>query len=305
MNWMAVTLSSLRWKILLLGAVAGIWGAFLHELASLALFHLQLDGYWNLLTGAGLGLGMGGLLATIEDLLNQYPRRSIRSALFGGVLAAILGALAFALAGALSTGPVQGTEGGLDALQEPAFLGKALIFPLLLGAIAAGCGYGTRFTSGNRVRASRRMVRGFFGGAILAVPLTATLIIWGHSQWVLYAGMALWCAPIALILYWWEKRSAKRWMRLLSSPGEDELFPLTSDLLTLGKHERNDIPLREFMEIHPFHCELRWQGDHYQIVDNEEGGVVHVNYRQVREQKLKSGDLVKIGSAVLQYGEAS
>jgi hypothetical protein len=30
-----------------------------------------------------------------------------------------------------------------------------------------------------------------------------------------------------------------------------------------------------------------------------------VNFRQVQEQVLKAGDLVKIGSALLQYGEAS
>lgn len=305
MNWMTVTLSSLRWKILLLGAAAGIWGAFLHESVSQALFSLGLDGYWNLLSGAGLGLGLGGLLAPIEDLLKQFPQRSIRSAFYGGLLGAISAVLAMALAGVLPSGSVQGSGGGLDAFQDSVVLGKALIFPILLGVIAGGCGYLTRFNTGNRARASRRMGMGFAGGALLGLPLTAALIFWGQSPWMLYAGLALWGAPTAQILYWWEKRSAKRWLRLLSSPGEDELFPLAGDRLTVGKHERNDIPLREFMEIHPFHCELRWMNDHYQIVDNEEGGVIHVNYRQVREQKLKPGDLVKIGSAVLQYGEGS
>lgn len=305
MNWMTVTLSSLRWKILLLGAAAGIWGAFLHESVSLALFSLGLDGYWNLLSVAGLGLGLGGLLAPIEDLLKQFPQRSIRSAFYGGLLGAISAVLALALAGVLPSGSVQGSGGGLDAFQDSVVLGKALIFPILLGVIAGGCGYLTRFNTGNRARASRRMGMGFAGGALLGLPLTAALIFWGQSPWMLYAGLALWGAPTAQILYWWEKRSAKRWLRLLSSPGEDELFPLAGDRLTVGKHERNDIPLREFMEIHPFHCELRWMNDHYQIVDNEEGGVIHVNYRQVREQKLKPGDLVKIGSAVLQYGEGS
>ncbi len=117
--------------------------------------------------------------------------------------------------------------------------------------------------------------------------------------------MSAWSALLALILFWWEKRGARRWLRLLTGPGEDSIFPLDGPEITLGKHERNDIPLLHYREIYPFHCVLRWQRDHYEIADSEQGGMVLVNYRQVQDQALRAGDLVKIGSALLQYGEAS
>ncbi len=42
----------------------------------------------------------------------------------------------------------------------------------------------------------------------------------------------------------------------------------------------------------------------YQIGHPEENGVVLVNYREVHDHTLRPGDIVKIGSALLQYGEA-
>ena len=85
----------------------------------------------------------------------------------------------------------------------------------------------------------------------------------------------------------------------------DSIFPLRGRRLWLGKSERNDVPLTDFQEVYPFHCELRWSGDHYDIADSEQGGVVLVNYRQVQDYALRPGDLIKVGSALLQYGEPS
>ena len=126
-----------------------------------------------------------------------------------------------------------------------------------------------------------------------------------YDAWAVLAALVVWSGTLALLLHWSERRRARRWLRLLSGPGEDRIIPLQGGPLTLGRNERNDIPLLDFHEIYPYHCELRWASDHYDIVDNERGGIVLVNFRQVQEHALKSGDLIKIGTALLQYGEAS
>jgi hypothetical protein len=57
--------------------------------------------------------------------------------------------------------------------------------------------------------------------------------------------------------------------------------------------------------LYPFHCTLRRDGKHFELADEDQGGSVLVNFRQAQNQTLKSGDLVKIGTALFQYGEAS
>jgi hypothetical protein len=302
MNWMKVALNTLRWKVLALGAVAGLWGSLLHESALL----LPPGGPWAplraLLAGAALGLGLGVLLAPADALLQHYFRRAAKSALAGGVLGALLGGAGTVLHVALLdlAAPI-GARWAWAAPTLVAWIGQALT----LGLVGGGCGLAAGLVAGNGRLALRKMLLGLLVGTVLAVALAAAVDAVAFDAWILLAGLVLWSGLLALTLHWWGRRWARRWLRLLTGPGEDRIYPLQGAHITLGKNERNDIPLLEFQEIYPYHCELRWVSDHYEIVDNEQGGVVLVNYRQVQEHALRAGDLIKIGSALLQYGEAS
>ena len=76
---------------------------------------------------------------------------------------------------------------------------------------------------------------------------------------------------------------------MLTGPGEDSFFALDGRNFSVGKLEANDIPLLHYNEVFPFHCQLKWDSDHYKIVDEDQGGVVLVNFRQIQEQELKHG----------------
>lgn len=301
MNWKTLALRALRWKVLALGAVAGLWGAVLHE--SVRIWQ-PVPGALPMpavLAGAALGLGLGLLLAPVDALLRHCFRRALRSAALGAVLGAAMGA-----AGAYAQDAL-GHWGPLLApmawATPPVLRWAALI--LTLGLIGGGIGLAAGLVALRRGRIVRRALLGLVLGGILGVPVVAAAHVPFQTAWVVLGALVAWGALLALGLHWWEKRGARRWLRLLSGPGEDDIFPLAGGQITLGKNERNDIPLLAFQEIYPYHCELRWSADHYDIVDNDRGGVVLVNYRQVQEHALKPGDLIKIGSALLQYGEAS
>lgn len=297
MNWMKIALNALRWKVLVFGAMAGLWGSLLHEAALLLPAQAGWQGARIAIASAALGFGLGLVVAPTDAVLRHCFRRALKTAVVGAVLGAVLGAV--------------GATVGLGLLKSAALL--TWVSPaqmawagltVTLGLVGGGCGLAVSLGSGRR-RPLHKAGLGLGAGVVLGALLAAAVRASGENPWVSFAALLIWSALLALALHWWDRRRARRWLRLLTGPGEDDIFPLEGGQITLGKNEHNDIALRDFQEVYPYHCELRWSADHYEIVDNEQGGVVLVNYRQIQEHALKPGDLVKIGSALLQYGEAS
>jgi hypothetical protein len=176
---------------------------------------------------------------------------------------------------------------------------------VLLGLSGAALGAGSGLGARSLGLAVRRLKYGLVGGLAAGLPIAILHALVTPGLWTLYAVTAAWSATVAVAVFVTEKRAARRWLRLLTGPGEDEFFPLVDPSIHLGKLEQNDIPLLHYSEIYPVHCRLEWNGDQYRIIDDETGGPVYVNFRPVQDQPLKSGDLIKIGSALLQYGEAT
>ncbi|MBI4081929.1 MAG: FHA domain-containing protein [Candidatus Lambdaproteobacteria bacterium] len=297
MNWMHESLARWSWRALLLGALGGMWGCLLFE-AGLLLVAGGKEGGWallpELLPGLLLGAGLGAALAPVDDLIRRMYRRALRHALAGAVLGAAAGA---------------GGLGVLDAIQPWWGAGTgALVYWLLLplalallgAAIACASALGGRAWRASLSRAAHGAWIGALAGA-LAAALLAPLGAPPGSELVAFA---LWSAAFCWALFWREKRFARRWLRLITAPGDDAIHPLPARTVSLGKLESNDIPLPHHHDVFPIHCTLTWDKDHHTIIDEEQGGLVLVNFRQVQEQALKPGDLVKVGSALLQYGEA-
>ena len=304
MNWRSVWLRGQIWQISALGVMSGIWAAFAYECAQ-----ILVVGVWgpgpgpgpSLVPGTAFGLIFGATHAPLDEFLGRHPFRALRACGSGAVLGALAGLITLGPLGLLisfaGAAPVLPLSEG--ALWHWGLFVPALGIIAAVSAFASGLGIG-QFRLG-LIRAAWGFGAGLIGGAVLA----ATFAFLPLVSWLHMVGLALWGIWIALAVYWREKRFAKRWLRVLTGPGEDRILPLQGSDLRLGKLDSNEIPLPNYQEIHPVHCLLRWNGEHYQIVDDETGGTVLVNFRQVQEQVLKTGDLVKIGSALLQYGEAS
>jgi hypothetical protein len=179
-----------------------------------------------------------------------------------------------------------------------------VLLPLLLAFLGGAIGFGSGIGVKNRALGLRRLKYGLLGGLLAGLLVGAAEFFAPRNLWVECVAFALWAAVLAQVLFWTEKRRARYWLRLLTGPGEDEFFPLVNQTVRVGKSEHNEIPLLHYSEVYPVHCRIDWVEDQYKIIDDESGGTVYVNFRQVQEQPLKPGDLVKIGSALLQYGEA-
>lgn len=303
MGWKSAYLKRLVWRYLLLGAVAGAWAGFLSLAALLATGYAEWAWVRHYVPALVMGAVLGLLLAPADALLHRFPRRALRTAAAGLVLGAVgafVGTWPMVQGWALR--PLGRAAPLIDWQAPQLWLGVGL--PLAL--VAAGAGLASGLGPGQLRRGLARAGYGLAGGAMASVPLAALYAATQATAWAYIPGLSAWAALAALAVFWPEKRRARRWIRVLvGSSGEDHLFPLAKPEVTLGKLESNDIPLRDAHEVYPYHCHLRWNTDHYDIIDDERGGIVLVNFREVQEQALRPGDLVKIGSVLLQYGEES
>ncbi len=300
MNWMRASLNRWRANTLLLGAIAGIWASLFHQLLLWLTSEMAAGALPSALVGMAFGAGMCGGLASAEDLINRCLKRALKSAFFGAVLGIVAGGVSFVLLETLVTPAAR-----VDVRNfAPEGIAPWLGIPPIMGLVGAAAGLAAGYAAGRGPKALRRMAAGAGTGVVAGIPLALVLAFTREVGWVMPLAFAGWGAAVAFGMFWGERRFARRWLRVLTGPGEDNFYPLSAPWITMGKLESNDIPLLDYQEVFPYHCRLQWQNGHYRIVDGEQGGTVLVNYRQINDQALKSGDLVKIGSALLQYGEA-
>lgn len=301
MNWKSVALRKLGLQLLIAGGLAGLWGATLIEGALLLADGIGLPPLGAFLGGAGFGLALGLALPAAEHLIYGYRGRAAWSALAGAVGCTLAGGLGFGFA-ALLPG-AQRTLGVTlpDAEQATYWAAHTLVLAVLAALVAWAADVGRE----ERTLRRRRPLAGALWGGGLGLPLSAVLALLPGMPWVALGAYVLWGAMLALGLFWLHKRKARAWLRVLTGPGQEQFHALAPCNQSIGKAESNDIPLPGFEEVFPFHCQLTWEQDHFEILDHEQGGNVLVNFRQADAQTLKSGDLIKIGSALLQYGEAS
>jgi hypothetical protein len=298
MNWKQVRLRNVLVQVLPLGAAAGAWSAFLAEGALILSDFAAVDWLRTYLPVWVLGTVFGGLFAPIDEILNRHWQRTARAARYGAALGGVVVTLTYGAYLALTPASA-GVAGASTVLPIARWIGFAVGL-----AVAAACAaLASGFAANNPGLGLRRAAKGLVAGAAIAFPLAMVGNAAGGNSWVLLGGLTVWGAWLALAVFWFELRQARRWLRILTGGGEDRFYPLQQSRITLGKSEFNDLPLPHGQEVYPRHCEIRWAGDHYEIMDDEQGGIVLVNFRQIQEHALKPGDLVKLGSVLLQYGE--
>ncbi len=98
--------------------------------------------------------------------------------------------------------------------------------------------------------------------------------------------------------------SAKGYLRILTGGREGKIFLLDKNEFSLGYESHNDIVLRGYSEVCGTHAHFMKSSSNYQIVNLCPGGQVFVNYRFIDQQSVKNGDIIKLGTALLQYCEA-
>ncbi|MBC8258838.1 MAG: hypothetical protein H8E38_07475 [SAR324 cluster bacterium] len=237
--------------------------------------------------GTLVGLGLGMILQARVSLWYHHDVVRIMSKMFVGALTgSITGLLCFVFGHLLQEWQVM-----------PAI--SRLISWTLLGLFIVGSTELFRSSSGIlRPQIISGGIGGAIGGAIF--ELLSLFQMTGPDN---LFGLLLVGFSISLFIGLNEKRLTSFALRVLTGRQEGQLFFLDQNRFTLGYGSQNDFILKGYEEVCELHARI-FKKDHQVIIENEDvGGKVLVNYRIVDQQSIKKGDVIKIGTALLQYYE--
>ena len=237
--------------------------------------------------GALIGLGLGLVLQARASILNHHELMGVLFKMFiGSLLGAIIGLICFGIgnlliAGQLSPSICRITSWTLFGLS---IMGASELFCSASGFI------GPRIVSGG--------IGGTIGGGIFELLLQYHLTGIDHLTGLVIAGLS-----IFLIVGINENRITSFAIRVLSGKQEGQIFLLDQNRFSLGYGSQNNLILRGYAEVCDTHAHIIKKRDQNYIESSDAGGDVLINYRLIDQQSIKKGDVIKIGTALLQYYE--
>tara|TARA_B100000945_G_scaffold224464_1_gene181474 strand:- start:165 stop:1040 length:876 start_codon:yes stop_codon:yes gene_type:complete len=237
--------------------------------------------------GSLIGLGLGLVLQARASILNHHELMDIFFKMFiGAFLGAILGLICF------------GIGNFLIALQISPSICRIISWTLL-GLSITGTSELFCPSSGFSVpRIISGGIGGIIGGSIFELLLQYHLTGTGHLAGLVLAGFS-----IFLIIGIAENRVTSFGIKVLSGKQEGQIFLLDQNRFSLGYGSQNNLILRGYAEVCDRHAQITKKGDQNYIESSDTGGDVLVNYRLVDQQSIKKGDVIKIGTALMQYYE--
>ena len=237
--------------------------------------------------GVLIGLGLGLVLQARASILNHHELMGVLfKMVIGALLGAIFGLICFGIGNLLIAGQFSPS---ICRIISWTLLGLSITGASELFCSASGFS-GPRIVSGG--------IGGTIGGGIFELLLQYHLTGTDHLTGLVLAGLS-----IFLIVGIYENRITSFAIRVLSGKQEGQIFLLDQNRFSLGYGSQNNLILRGYAEVCDTHAHIIKKGDQNYIESLDAGGDVLVNYRLIDQQSMKKGDVIKIGTALLQYYE--
>lgn len=288
---MKTSLKPYLWAALAIGLSS--WAA----LEFVLLVSRQLGyGAQGFLAGAVLGLCLGALFTGLDGFFNQSPIRLERGLKYGALIGLVGGILGFYL---------------IDQIAfhfEPFFansvvegLAYAQRWVVLSLAFGAARGAAER----NNLAASRALIASLLSGVVAAIVIGVISGLLDRPFLLRGVSILLFCFIFLAFHLRFLRYKREFWLRSLNGKHEGAEFELTRELYFLGTQSNDDINLDRYEEVNSTHAKLLKYEYGYALVDNDPFCRTYVNFRNITEQPLKTGDVIKIGSALFQYCTAA
>ena len=238
--------------------------------------------------GALIGLGLGMILQARASLWYHHDLVPILSKMFYGALSGtIIGLFCFSIGHVLQTWQfspilsrmISWTLLGLFIVGSTELFHShsEILWPLV---ISGGIG-------------------GIIGGGIFELLLLYNLSGPEHLYGLIMAGFS-----ISLLLGIQENRVTSFALRVLSGKQEGQSFLLDQNKFTLGYGSKNDFILKGYAEVYDLHAYIYKKDKNVFIENIDASSEIFVNYRLIdQQQSMKKGDVIKIGTALMQYYE--
>lgn len=275
-------------EIAFIGGIGGLmsWGflqLFLYaqfELGPLPLFDLFVY------EGTVVGIGLGIFIKSQKVVFSEHYFALRTSIPLGAFLGGISGLLGFLI--------------GQSLLATPLDIPFSWIRIISWGLLGLWLGVFNNLTMTISMQGAFQIVGAVFGGLAGGFFLEAIQLLQvgfiGHLAGLIVLGIVLLLSMVFIEIY-----SVKGYLRILTGKREGKIFLLDKNLLSLGYQGHNDIILRGYIEVCGTHAHIIRENSHCQIVNVCSGGQLSVNFRFVDQQSMKNGDIIKLGTALLQY----
>lgn len=144
---------------------------------------------------------------------------------------------------------------------------------------------------------SSAIVTGMAGGALITAVTTAQFSPF-ISRGISITVLAL---LLSTTLFMFSNLGRKAWLKVLNGKLEGLDIELSKEIHIFGTQDNDDINLQDYPDVQQAHAKLIRYFDNYSLIDNDPFSLTFVNFRGIKEQFLKNGDILKIGTALFQY----
>jgi hypothetical protein len=293
-------MSTLARRLILLGlgllAGAAVWPA-----AELILFFQGgFASYLSFLAvlGAITGALMGGFLGMAEGITSRVKAR-IPAGILWGALAGCLGGAVGLLAGQAALWLIAGlalrSYRNFQTVVLP--VSRAIGWAVL--GIFVGVGEGLR--AGSPRKAAVGMLGGLLGGLVGGFVLEYGRLLFPGLSYLRLAGFLILGLAIGALYGTIERGLAYGVLRLLTGALKGKEFLLNQRRMRIGTSRRNEIALAAYEGLAERQAQLRIRRGEVILSNLEPKVPVLVNEQKVQEQKLKYGDVIRIGPAKFFY----
>jgi hypothetical protein len=286
----------------------------------LFIYYCALLGGWAAFLSWGVSQGLG-----IRAIENAYLRAALIAAVLGVMVAGAIGFVDALLNATgmqrlvrvgicLGIGLLGGTFGGVVGQ----FLNSMLHLPFFIGWILVGVGIGASigvfdllqaFQKGGDFRVPLKktlngiyggFVGGLLGGVLFGLMFPNPVI----PRTDLAIGLVILGLCIGLLVGLAQVFLKEAWLKVAKGFRAGRELLLAKDETTIGRAESCDLGLFGDNTIERLHARIVLKNNRYLLADADTPGGTFLNDERVTEPRpLKSGDVIRVGNSVIEFGE--
>ena len=282
-------------RVIQIASIGGLGGLLSWSLLQAYFYGQQILGPFPLLDpfiyeGIVIGAGMGIFFKSKEDLLFDNFFALQTSIPIGVCVGLVSGFLGFMM--------------GQSLLALPIFVPLSLVRVISWMLLGFWLSLLINFATPSSKKSYSQIV-GAIGGGLLGGLFFESYQLSQTATMSSLLGLVVWGMILSLSIVVFEVYSSKAYLRVLTGKSKGKIHFMDKDKYSMGYQSHNDIILRGYTEVCDTHAHIIKNNPNYQIINVSPGGKVFVNYRFVEQQNMKNGDIIKLGSALLQFCEVS
>jgi len=244
------------------------------------------------LSGLVIGSTFGGFIGAGEGFFYNSKYKFKKGTIKGVIFGLVSGIISFQLVDQFVS-QIQ------SSISNPLIINVLYASRWLIVSVSIGLSIG--FKNNNHLAMIRGVISGVIAGLIGGIIITCLAFLTNLPFWSRGVGYVIFSALFSGALYHFSSFGRRTWLMSLNGRLEGLDIELSKDIHFIGTQDNDDIDLRGYQDVQQSHARLIKYFNNYSLIDNDPFCQTSVNYRNIKEQFLKNGDILKVGAALFQY----